>query len=117
MRLHLEGDRPAVADVDHAGVLPDAGQHPGPHLVGGGLAEVPQVDLGRLIRTVLAPHHRVHGQLGVGRPTAQDVADPLIFVVFETEFAERLRLIRGGRGLLDGIDRLSKPGRHGDSLD
>jgi hypothetical protein len=28
-----------------------------------------------------------------------------------------LRLIRGGCGLLDGIDRLSKPGRHGDSLD
>jgi hypothetical protein len=28
-----------------------------------------------------------------------------------------LRLIRGGRGLLDGIDRMSEPGRHGHSLD
>src|SRR5262249_21295129 len=83
VRLHLEGDGPAVADVDHAGVLADAGQHAGAHLVGGGLTEVAQVHLGRLVRAVLAPHHRVHRQLGVGGPTAQDVANPLVLVVFE----------------------------------
>ena len=116
VRLDFEGDRPAVADVDDAGVLADAGQHAGPHLLGGGLAEVPQVHLGRLVGAVLAPHHRVHGQLGVGRPAPQDVADPLILVVFETEFAERLRLVGGGRGPLDGIDRVSEPRRHEDSL-
>ena len=116
VRLDFEGDGPAVADVDDAGVLPDAGQHARPHLVGGGLAEVPQVHLGRLVGAVFAPHHRVHGQLGVGRAASQDVADPLVFVVFETEFAEWLRLVRGGRGPLDGIGRVSEPRRHGNSL-
>ena len=109
VRLDLEGDGPAVADVDDAGVLADAGQHAGAHLVGGGLAEVAQVHLGRLVGAVLAPHHRVHGQLGVGRPAAQDVADPLVLVVFETQLAERLRLVRGGRGVLDGIGRVGEP--------
>ena len=67
VRFDLEGDGPAVADVDHAGVLADAGQHRSAHLLGGGLAEVAQVHLRRLVGAVLAPHHRVHRQLGVGR--------------------------------------------------
>ena len=40
-----EGHRPAVADVDHAGVLADTGEHGGLHLVGGGLTELAQMHL------------------------------------------------------------------------
>lgn len=106
VRFHLEGDRPAVADVDDARVLADPGQHAGAHLVGGGLAEVAQVHLGRLVRAVLAPHHRVHRQFGVGGATPQDLANALVFVVFEAQLAERLRLVGGGGGVLDGVDRV-----------
>ena len=116
VRFHLEGHRPAVADVDDAGVLADTGQHRGPHRLGGGLAEVAQVHLGRLVGAVLAPHHRVHRQLGVGRAAAQDLADALVLVVLEAEFAERLRLVGGGCGVLDGVDRVGELRRHEDSL-
>ena len=44
--LDLEGHRPAVADVDHSGVLADSGQHAAAHRLGGGLTEVAQVHLG-----------------------------------------------------------------------
>ncbi len=116
VRLDLEGHRPAVADVDHAGVLTDAGEHRGLHLVGGGLTEVAQMHLRRLVRAVLAPHHRVHRELGVGGPTAEDVADPLVLVVFETELPERLRVVRRCRCPLDGVDNCSGPRRHRHSL-
>ena len=115
VRFHFEGDGPAVADIDDAGVFADAGQHAGAHLVGGGFAEVTQVDLGRLVRAVLAPHHRVHRQLGVGGSAAKDLADPLVLVVFETQLSKRLRLVGGDRGMLDGVDRLRARARPGDS--
>ena len=86
--LHLEGGRPAVADVDDAGVLADAREHPVAHRLGGGLAEVAQMHLRGLVGAVLAPHHRVHRQFGVGGPTAEDLADPLVLVVLEAEFAD-----------------------------
>ena len=114
VRLDLEGGRPAVADVDDAGVLADARQHRRPHRLGGGLAEVAQVHLRGLVGAVLAPHHRVHRQLGVGGPTAEDLADPLVLVVLEAEFAERLRLVGGGGGVVDGVDLMGEPGRHAD---
>ncbi len=95
--LDLEGDGPAVADVDDAGVLTDAGQHAGAHLVGGGLTEVAQVHLRGLVGAVFAPHHRVHGQLGVGGAAAQDLANPLVLVVLEAEFTVGLAADRGWR--------------------
>ena len=116
VRFDLERDRPAVADVDDARVLADARQHRCAHLLGGGLAEVAQVHLGGLVGAVLAPHHRVHRQLGVGRAAAEDLADPLVLVVLEAEFAERLRLVGSGCGVLDGVDHLGEPGRHAASL-
>src|SRR5699024_6398307 len=57
--FHAEGHGVAVSDVDHAGVLTDAGEDLLGHLRGGGLAEVAQVDLGGLVGTVLGPHDGV----------------------------------------------------------
>ena len=111
MGLDLERHRPPVADIHDAGVLPDTSQHAGPHLISGGLTEVAQMHLGGLIRAVLAPHHRVHRQLGVGGAAAEDLADALILVVFESEFTVGLRMIGRGRGVLDRIDEC-----HRDSL-
>ena len=65
---------------------------------------------------MLAPHHRVHGQFGVGGPTAEDLADPLVLVVLEAEFAERLGMLGSGGGAVDGIDLVGQPGRHAASL-
>ena len=116
VRLHLEGGRPAVADVDDACVLADARQHRGPHRLGGGLAEVAQVHLGGLVGAVLAPHHRIHRQLGVGGPAAENLANPLVLVVLEAEFAERLGMLGSGGGAVDGVDLMGQPGRHAISL-
>ena len=105
VRLDLERDGPAVADVDDAGVLTDTREHRFSHLVGGGLAEVAQMHLRRLVGAVLAPHHRVHGQLGVGRAAAEDLADSRVLVVLEAQLTVRLRQVRRRRGVLDGIER------------
>ncbi|SKU59888.1 Uncharacterised protein [Mycobacteroides abscessus subsp. abscessus] len=83
MRFDLERDRPSVADIHHPGVLTDAGEHRRAHLLGGGLPEVAQVHLRGLVGAVLAPHHRIHGQLGVGGATTEDLADARVLVVLE----------------------------------
>ena len=116
MRLDLEGHRPAVADVHHTRVFPNAGKHFRLHLGRGVLFPVVPVHLGRLVGAVLAPHHRVHGQLGVGGPAAEDLAYPLVLVVLEAEFAERLGYLGSSGGMVDGVDLRGQPGRHGDSL-
>ena len=103
VRLDLERHRPAVADLDHAGVLADPGEHPLLHRVRGRLAEVAQVHLRRLVGAVLAPHHRVHRQLGVGGPAAEDLPDPQVLVVLEPELAVGLGMVGGGGGGLDGV--------------
>ena len=79
--LHLEGHRMAIADVNHAGILADASQHLGFHFLRGGLPEVAQVHLGGLVGAVLRPHDGIHGQLGIGGTTPQDLADPGVFIV------------------------------------
>ncbi len=92
VRLDLEGDGEVVGDLDHAGVLADAGEQPvGRRRL---LPELAQVHLARLVRAVLAPHDRVHRQLGLGRPAAEDLADPLVLVVLQAQLAVRLLLVR-----------------------
>jgi hypothetical protein len=101
--LDLEGHGPAVADVDDAGVLAHAHQELLPHLLRGVLPEGAQVLLRGLVRAVLGPHHRVHGELGVGGPAAQDLADARVLVVLEPELRVRLELVRRRGGVLDGV--------------
>ena len=57
--LHLEGDGPAVADADDAGVLAGALEH----VLPGGREEAQRL-LRVLVAAVLAPHERVHVELG-----------------------------------------------------
>ena len=72
VRLDLERDGQALADVDDAGVLAHADEHPvAPRQV----AELAQVHLAALVGAVLAPHDRVHRQLGLRRPATEHLAD------------------------------------------
>ena len=102
--LDLEGDRPAVADVDDAGVLAHA-QEPSRASSPWCACRGAQVLLGGLVGAVLRPHHRVHGQLGVGGAAAQDLADARVLVVLEAELGERLGLVGRAGGMLDGRRR------------
>ena len=93
MVVALDADRRGdpVADIDHAGVLARADEHPG-----GLRRQTSQVPARRLVGTVLRPHHRIHGQLEpVGR-TAEDGLDVGGFVVGEAQ-----RLVHSGH-LSDG---------------
>ncbi len=83
MRFDLKCDGQTLTDSDHPGVLAHADEHA---LTGGYVVEPPQMHLGRLIRTVFAPHHRVHGKLGIGRQPTEGGDDPGVLVVGETEF-------------------------------
>lgn len=102
VRLDLEGDRVALADVDHTGVLADADEHG--VVLGRLLAELLQVDLGALVRAVLGPHDGVHGQLGAGGTAAEDLADPAVLVFLQTELGPGLGGVRGLLGVLDGVE-------------
>ena len=62
MALDAHRDREPVADVDHARALTRADEHP--RRLG---REPLQVDPRRLVGAVLRPHHRVHGELEMGR--------------------------------------------------
>ncbi len=103
VRLDLEGDRVALADVDDTGVLTDADEQ----RVGlrGLLAELAEVDLGGLVRAVLGPHDGVHGQLRARGAAAEDLHDPLVLVLLQAEFGPG-QLDVGGRGrVLDRVQR------------
>jgi hypothetical protein len=88
----------AVADIDDAGVLARADEHPL------GLGGQPlQVDPRGLVRAVLGPHDRVHRQLEVVGRSSQDVGDLLGLVVGQPQcsvdraFRGRLRCVGHGR--------------------
>jgi hypothetical protein len=105
MRLDLECDRPAVADLDDTGVVPDTGEHPRPHRLSGRLPEIVQVHLGGLVGAVLTPHHRVHRQLGGRRPASQNLPDPRVLIIREAQLPVWLRLLRRGSRMLHRINR------------
>ena len=95
MRLDLEGDRVALADVDHARVVPDAReQRAGRRRL---RRELPQVHLGGLVGAVLAPHDRVQGQLGAGRAAAEGLRDLGVLGLGQAELGKWLRLSRRRR--------------------
>ncbi len=102
MRLDLEGDRVALTDVDDAGVLADTDEHG--VVLGGLLTELLQVDLAALVRAVLGPHDRVHGELGARGAAAEDLPDPGVLVLLEAEFLPGLGGVRGFGGVLDGVE-------------
>ena len=101
--FHAERHRVAAADVHHTGVLTDAGEDLGRHLLGHGLAEVAQVRLGGLVGAVLGPHDGVQRQLRVGRPAAKDGLDLGVLVVLQPQLGVRLRQLRGVEGVLDSV--------------
>ena len=105
--LDAHGHRDAVAGVDHPGVLARADEHAG--ALGGQAA---QVQPGRLVRAVLAPHHRVERELEVVGGPAEDLADGLELVVGQAERPVQ-RLLR--RWLV-GRQRLGRRS-HGDLHD
>ena len=85
--LHLEDDRVAVADVDDAGVLARALDHPR------GLGrQFPQMEARRLVGTMLVPHRRDDAELGVARRAPDQGDEPLIFLGFQP-MADRQRLV------------------------
>ena len=96
--LDLEGHGVALADVEDAGVLTDAGEHLADRRLLRDLAELLEVHLGRLVGAVLAPHHAVHRQLRAGRAAAEDLADPGVLVGLEAQLGPRLLALGvGGR--------------------
>ena len=114
VRLDLERHGVAVADVDDAGVLADADHQVLAHLVGDLLAELLEVHLGGLVGAVLAPHHRVHRQLGadVG-PAAEDLADLGVLVGLEAEVGPGLLVVGVAGGRLDGVEVRTLLGQRG----
>ena len=103
MRFQLERDRVALADVDDARVLADAGQQRGSARCL--LGKLPQVHPGRLVGAVLAPHHRVDRQLGVGGPAAQHPGDPHVLLGGQPELGVGLRPVRRTGRLGDSVLR------------
>ena len=100
--LDADGHRDAVAGVDHARVLSRTDQDPG--ALGGQAA---QVQAGRLVGAVLAPHHGVEGELEVvGRPP-EDLGHGLELVVGQAERPVQGLLVGGG-----GCVRLLGRGGH-----
>ena len=82
VRLDLEGDRPAVADVDRAGVLARPHHHPL------ALGRQPPQQLARvLVGAVLGPEQREHRQLDVVRLAPEQLDDQLVLGVGEAELA------------------------------
>lgn len=55
---------------------------------------------------MLTPHHRIHRQFGISGPPPQNLPNPGVFLVFETELPIRLGGVGGRRGILDRIDVL-----------
>jgi hypothetical protein len=83
--LHLEHDRLTIADVDDAGILARALDHPW------GLGwQGPQVDFRGLVRAVLVPHGREDAELGEGRRASDEREEALILLRLEAVLGDQL---------------------------
>ena len=78
--LDAEGHADAVTGIDHTRVLARSDEDGRPF---GG--QTPQMNAAGLVRTVLRPHHCVHGQFEVVGLAAQDAGDGRRFVVGQPE--------------------------------
>ena len=78
--LDTHGDSDAVSDVHDAGVL--ARPHKDVASLGG---QAPQMDAGRLIRAMLAPHHRIHGELERHRFPTENIDDERELAICQSE--------------------------------
>jgi hypothetical protein len=87
--LHLEDGGDPVPDVDRARILTRTDEDG--RALGGKRS---QMDLRRLVRTVLRPHRRVHRELRAVRVAAESVPDQLELVVAEPELPVEL-LVHG----------------------
>ena len=103
VRLDLERDGPALADVDDAGVLAHADHEALFHLVADLLAEAAQVDLRRLVRAMLRPHDGVHRELARRRAAPEDRLDLLVLVGLEAQRRVRLLLVGRLEGVFDSV--------------
>ncbi len=99
----LKGHGPAVADVRDAGVLADAHHEVLAHFVRDLVTELAQVHLGGLVRAVLGPHDRVHGQFRGGGAAAQDLLDPFELGFGQPQLGPWQFDVRGGGGVFDGV--------------
>ncbi len=100
--LHLEDHGLAVADVDHAGILAGALDHPG--RLG---RQAAQMDARGFVRAVLVPHRREDAELGEGRLPPDQLQDALIFVGLEpvggNQFGGDLGFVLHGFGAFGGV--------------
>jgi hypothetical protein len=78
--LDADGDRDAVAGVDDPGILTWAHQHAGPFG-----RQAAQVHARRFVGTVLAPHHRIQGELERVRLPTEDLDHRRQLVVGEAQ--------------------------------
>ena len=110
--LHLEDRGLAVADVDHAGILARAADHPRRRR-----RQLLQMDARALVGAMLRPHHREDAELGQVRLAPHGVEDALIFLGREAVLGDDLGVMRFDMRRLYSIEyRLSKAA-HGSSDD
>ncbi len=89
--FHLENARVAVANIDDASILSRTANHPG-----GFCRELPQMDAGRFVGTVLVPHGRENPELREAWRSADQPENALVFLWLET-------MGDGKRGVDDGL--------------
>src|SRR5215212_2689783 len=102
--LHLEHDRLAVANVDHAGILAGTLDHPGRPG-----RQPPQMKPRRLVRAVLVPHRREYPEFGEARHPGDELENALILVRLQAmtgdEFGSDLRLVHEALARLSSLIR------------
>ena len=86
MRFDLERHSPVFTDVHNTSIFTHAHKQVLLHFVSDLLAKLAQVHLGGLVRAVLRPHDRIHGQFRASGAAAQDLLDLFVLVFFQSKF-------------------------------